>query len=335
MIGPRPGSFSVVMKRAQLLLRAADRYQQGHPWLAVAVATWKKFGDDQAGNLAALIAYYAFASIFPLLLVFVSVLDLVLKNNEQLRQKLINSALKQYPVVGQQLQVHGLHRTGLALAIGLIGTFLGARGVASAAQNALNSVWEVPMVNRPGFPWQILRSLGLIVVIGPGMVATVVLSSLAGGTGHVISGTLATIAATAVSLLLNIGLFWLAFRLATSGSVATRDLRLSAILAAIAWQILQSFGGYFVAHQLANNSAYGVFGVVLGLLAWLYLEAQLTLYLVELNVVRARRLWPRSVVPPPLTDADLEAYRLYAKASQRRKGIELDIREVPEEGEDA
>jgi membrane protein len=315
------------MDAVKRLLRAADGIQQGRPWLAVPVATWKKFGDDQAGNLAALIAYYAFASIFPLLLVLVTVLDLVLRNDATLRQQVLHSALSQYPVIGTELtkNVTGLHKTGLALVIGLIGTFLGARGVASAAQNALNSVWEVPMMDRPGFPWALLRSIGLIVVIGPGIIATIVLSSVAGGTGH-LGGAGERVAATAVSLVLNVGLFWLGFRLATARQVATRDLRLSAILAAVGWQILQLAGGYFIGHQLATNSAYGAFAVVLGLLAWFYLQAQLTLYMVELNVVRARRLWPRSLAPPPLTDADVRAYELYAAAGQRRKDVEVDVR---------
>jgi len=315
------------MDRIKRLLRAADRLQQRRPWLAVPVATWKKFSDDQAGNLAALIAYYAFASIFPLLLVLVTVLDIVLSNDPELRAKVLDSALSQYPVVGTQLlPEHGLQQTGLALAIGLILTLLAARGVANAAQNALNSVWEVPILRRPGFPWDLLRSLGLILIIGPGVIVTVVLSSLAGGTGHVLSGAGAYIAATAVSLILNVGLFWLGFRLATASEIATRDLLLSAVVAAVAWQILQSLGGYFVGHQLKSTSAYGVFGIVLGLLAWFYLQAQITLYVVELNVVRVRRLWPRSLDPPPLTEADLRAYRLYARAEQHREEVEIDVR---------
>ncbi len=313
------------MNRIQDLLRTADRTQQGRRWLAIPVATWKKFGDDQAGNLAALISYYAFASIFPLLLVFVTILDLALANNPAERAKLENSALSQYPVVGNDLlkHVHGLSGTGFALAIGLILALLAARGVANAAQNALNSVWEVPLMRRPGFPWNQVRSLALVLVIGPGILATIVLSSLAGGTGHVISGVLAHILTVALSLVLNVGLFWLGFRIATAKEVATRDLRLSAILAAVAWQVLQVLGGYFVAHAVNSNSAYGVFGVVLGLLAWFYLEAQITLYVVELNVVRVRRLWPRSLNPPPLTDADLRSYELYAGAQQRSKEIEI------------
>src|SRR5580693_8017655 len=107
------------MNKVQRLLRAADRIQQGRPWLAVPFATWKKFGDDQAGNLAALIAYYAFAAIFPLLLVFVTILDLVLRSNPGLHDRLLHSALSQYPVVGKDLlgHVHALNQTGLALAI--------------------------------------------------------------------------------------------------------------------------------------------------------------------------------------------------------------------------
>ena len=323
-------------------MRTADRTQQGRPWLAIPVATWKKFGDDQAGNLAALISYYAFASIFPLLLVFVTILDLVLANNPAERVKLENSALSQYPVVGNDLlkHVHGLSGAGFALAIGLILALLAASGVASAAQNALNSVWEVPLMRRPGFPWNRLRSLALVLVIGPGILATIALSSLAGGTGHVISGLLAHILTVALSLVLNVGLFWLGFRIATAKEVATRDLRLSAILAALAWQVLQVLGGYFVAHAVNSNSAYGVFGVVLGLLAWFYLEAQITLYVVELNVVRVRRLWPRSLNPPPLTDADRRSYQLYAGAQQRTKEIEVVTRpaardEAPQEARPA
>jgi membrane protein len=323
------------MNAVKRLLAAADRLQQSRPWLAVPVATWKKFGDDQAGNLAALIAYYAFAALFPLLLVFVTVLDLVLKDNAALRGRLLHSALSQYPVIGGELShnVHSLNKTGLALALGLILTFLGARGVASAVQNAMNSVWEVPIMDRPGFPWSLLRSLGLILVIGPGVIATTALSSIAGGTGH-LGGAGARVAATAVSLLLNMALFWLGLRIATAGDVTWRDLRLSAILAAIAWQALQLAGGYFIGHQLASNSAYGAFAVVLGLLAWLYLEAQLTLYVVELSVVRARRLWPRSLTPPPLTDADLKAYRLYAGAEQRRAEVKVDVQHEDPPGEE-
>jgi membrane protein len=308
-----------------MLMERADRLQQRNRVLAVTIATWKKFSDDSAGNLAALIAYYAFASIFPLMLVAVTILDIIGKNNASLR-----SALKNYPVIGPQLQssvTHGLTKTGLALVIGILLTVYGARGVATAMQKAMNTVWAVPQFRRPKMPWSLLRSLGLIAVIGPGVLATITLSSVAGGAGH-FGGALARVLATLISLVLNVGLFWLGFRLATSREVPARDLRLSAILAAIAWQLLQLLGGYFLGHQLKTNSAYGTFGVVLGLLAWFYLQAEITLYVVELNVVRARQLWPRSLNPPPLTDADMRAYQLYADGGRHRADVEVAVSQV-------
>jgi membrane protein len=316
---------------ARSLLQKADSLQQRHPWLAVPVATWKKFSDDQAGNLAALIAYFAFASLFPLLLVAVTILDIVLRHDAHLREQLIKSALHSYPVVGPQLEnsgIHGMTRTGLALVIGLLLTAYASLGVATAMQNAMNTAWGVPQFRRPRFPWSKVRSLGVILILGPGQIITISLSSIAGGAGH-LSGALGRVAATLVAVLLNIGLFWIGFRIATATEVRGRDMRLGAILAAVVWQVLQSVGGYFVGHQLHTNSAYGVFAVVLGLLAWFYLEAQITLFVVELDVVRARRLWPRTIAPPPISEADLRAYQLYAKASQRRPELDIEVRPAP------
>jgi len=312
---------------AERLARRADSYQQRHAWLAFPVAAWKKFGDDQAGNLAALIAYYAFVSLFPLMLVLVTVLDIMLRGNTALRQRVV-TAVGSYPVIGPQLKgVHPLQETGIALVIGLVLTFLGARGVANAAQNALNSAWLVPFASRPGFPLNQIRSIALILVVGLGEIATIILSGFAGSAGHVLGGAAGRIGAIVVSLVLNVLLFWAGFRLATASAVSTRELRLGAVIAAIAWQALQLLGGYFLTHSLHRSSAlYGVFGVVLGLLAWLYLQAQLTLYAVEINVVKARRLWPRSLVPPPLTPQDVTAYQLYAQAERRRQDIDIEVR---------
>ncbi len=322
------------MIQPQSLLQDADRLQQRHAWLAFPLAAWRKFADDRAGYLAALIAYYAFVSLFPLFLATVTVLDLVLAGHPELRERVVTSALAGYPVIGPQLKsnVHALSSTGVALAIGLAGTVLGARGLALATQNALNSAWAVPFTRRPLLAASLLRSLGLITVVGPLELATLVLSGLAGGAGHVLTGVGARIGAIAISLALNVGVFWLAFRLATAPQVRTRQLLLGAVIAATCWQVLQVSGGYLLSHQVARYSAlYGVFAVVLGLLAWLYLQAQITLYAIEVNVVRAYRLWPRSVLRPRfvplsrLTEADVRAYRLYAEAQQRQPGIGVEL----------
>lgn len=311
------------MKWVKQLICAADRAQQRRSWLAFAVAVWKKFSDDQAGNLAALVAYFTFASLFPLLLVFVTVLAIVLQSDPALRQHLLHTAFGQFPVIGPQLRhnINSLNGTGIALAAGLILTFLGARGVANAAQNAMNTVWAVPMARRPGFPWNQLRSIGFVVAVGLGLVITSTLSGIAAG-ASVLPGPATAAGAFVVSYALNVGVFWLGFRLATAKEVRTRDLLLGAVLAALTWQLLQTFGTYLVSHQVAH-SPYGTFGLVLGLLAWLYLQAQFTLYAVEVSVVRAHRLWPRSLAPPP-TEEDRKALQLYARSQQRRPGEQID-----------
>ena len=312
---------------ASNLARTVDRIQQDRRWLAIGVATWKKFSDDQAGNLAALVAYYAFASLFPLLLVAYTVLDLLAKGSPTLAKRLTD-ALGKYPFV-KDLGVHGLNRAGLALVVGILLTLYASLGVANAIQNAMNTAWGVPKYKRPGFPKNQLRSLGLIALLGPGEILTIALSTIAGGAGH-LGGTGGEAAAVVVALVLNIGLFLLGFRMATSREVPTRDLRLGAILAAIAWQILQILVSRGIL-RFHTNSAYGQFAIVLTLLAWFYLQAQITLYLVELDVVRARRLWPRSLAPPPVTDADVHAYQAYAEASQLRPDLKVTVDHVPQQ----
>src|SRR5215467_15867492 len=216
------------MKLVDDLLDRADDFQRGRSWLAFLVAVSKKFSEDNAGNLAALIAYYAFVAIFPLLLVFVTLLDIAVRHDPHLRQRLITSALSAYPVIGAQIRssVSPLHSTGLALAVGLIGALLGARGVAAAIQQALNTVWAVPLDRRPAFPWSALRSVGLVVVIGVGQMVTALLSGVAGGIGHLLPGALAAVGTIAVAFAANIGIFWLSFRLATAKEVSWRALRL-------------------------------------------------------------------------------------------------------------
>ncbi len=184
--------------RVRRIVLAVDRAQQDRPWLAIGVATYKKFSDDQAGNLAALISYYAFASIFPLLLVAYSILDIIARGSSAVAGHL-TQALKNFPVVGHTLGEsvnQGLGKTGFALAVGIVLTLYASRGVATAMMNAMNAAWEVPQYRRPGFAKALLRSFGLIAVIGPGQLITIALSTIAGGTGH-LGGFLAEVGGVA------------------------------------------------------------------------------------------------------------------------------------------
>jgi len=278
---------------------AMDRFQSRRPWAAVPVAVLRKSSDDQAGYLAALICYFGFVALFPLLLIFVTILDVTLKSHPELHRDLLNSALTQYPVIGDQINnsLGEVSGTGLQLGVGIGVLLLGTRGVTFAMQNALCQVWEISRPERPNFLKRALYGLALVVAIGIGLVVTSFLSGIAGGAGHFLSGFGAHVGAVAISLTLNVCVFWLAFGLATMRRVPWRDLRRGAMLAAIVWQVLQVTGGYAVTHTLQRASTlYGTFGVVLGLLGWLYLQATVTVHCAEVDAVLAKGRWPRSLL---------------------------------------
>lgn len=117
MFGTREGSDDPVNG----IERPARRVQQRHSSTSFPVEVVKKFGDDRASDLAALMAYFAFFSLFPLLLALVTVLGLGLRNNPSLQQRVLDSALSQFPIIGDQLAVQGLSGSVVALVVGLAG----------------------------------------------------------------------------------------------------------------------------------------------------------------------------------------------------------------------
>jgi membrane protein len=276
------------------LLGKLDEYQRHHAWLGFPIAVVKKFGDDEAGKQAALIAYYGFFSLFPLMLVMVTVLGFLLGHNSSLQKDVVNSVFSRFPIIGDQIRnnVTSLHGSGVALAVGIVGSLWGGLGVVQAAQGAMNTVWHIPRKKRPNFIKSRLRALALLLVLGVGVIATTLLTGVAtAGTGH----SLATkVIALVISTAMNFGVFLAAFKLLTVADVSWRRLVPGAVVAAAAGVILQALGGYIVGHTFKGaSSTYGTLGVVIALLSWIYLQAQVTLLAAEINTVRVMHLWPR------------------------------------------
>ncbi|HET8525957.1 MAG TPA: YihY/virulence factor BrkB family protein [Actinomycetota bacterium] len=293
--------------------------------MAFPYAVLKKFGDDQAGNLAALIAYYGFFSLFPLMLVLVTVLGMVLQGNPELQEWIRSSALANFPVIGPEIDhnVRALGGSGVTVAIGVAVALWAGIGVLKVMQTAMNTVWNVPFRHRPNFLKTLLRAAIMLVVLALITIA----AAVAGGVGSGNDNVLLSILWVAISLLLNFLLFMLAFRILTSEDLSWRDVWVGAAVAAIAWTALQAFGGYIVRHQLQGaTQTYGTFATVIGLLAWIYIGAQVTLLAAEVNVVKKRRLWPRAIVQPPLTDADTRALVSYARQEERRPEEDVTVR---------
>ena len=276
-------------------LRAIDRFQRASRPLRFPIAVYKKMDDDEAGQLTALIAYYGFVSLFPLLLVFVTVLGFVLEGDRGAREEIIHSTLGQFPIIGTQLQqnVHSLQGSGLALAVGLVGSLLGGLGIAGALQNAFNQVWEIPRERRPNFVAWRLRGLAMLVLLA--LLAILSTAATAFVTAEV-AGTAAAVGGVLLALASNLLLFFTAFRLLTAREIATRQLLPGVVFGALVWQLLQHVGGYYVDHVIRHaKDTSGLFAFVLGLLAWLYLGGLVTVVAAEINVVRARKLWPRNL----------------------------------------
>jgi membrane protein len=294
-------------------LLAFDRFQQRHASLAMPIGVARKFGDDQGGNLAALIAYRAFFSLFPLLLLLTTVLGYVLAGNPELRQEAVDSVLAQFPVIGEQIEVGSLQGNGVALAVGIAGSLWAGFGVVLATERALDRVWAVPHRERSDFLRSRLRALALLSVLGALTIVSTVASGLVGGG----AGLLGPIGGIAVSIGLNLLVFGALFSLLGSRPASLTVVLPGVVLAAVCWAGLQLVGGYFVSHQIRNATpAYGTFALVLGLLVWVHLGALLTVLSAELNVVRARRLWPRSLLGVA-RDEDERVMRALAEAEAR------------------
>lgn len=322
------------MNAIRQILRRLDAFQQATPPLAFAWAVVKKFGDDSAGSLAALIAYYGFLSLFPLLLVLITILGLVV--TPTLAHEIVKSALGQFPIIGPQLAgpkgVHSLREGSvIGLILGLIGLLWGSLGITQAAQNAMAQVWNVPGVKRPGLVPRLGRGFGFLVLLLIDVLATTVLAGFATFAGL---GPAPRLGSAVLAILVDIALFIAAFRVLTPRPVRTRELLVGAAVAGIAWAGLQLGGTALVAHQLKHSSQiYGYFGSILGLLSFLYLAAEITMYAAELNVVRARRLYPRSMVPPPMTKADRLVLGDISKATAKRPEQSVEVSFADEIGQ--
>ena len=299
-------------------VRQADRFQQRHVVLAFPWAVAQKFGDDQAGGKAALMAYYGLFALFPLLLLLATVLGFALAGDPALREQLIDSALGNIPVIGADLrsEVHPLEGNTAALVIGIVGTLYGSLGVGFAAQNAMNTVWNIPYVHRPSLGTRYARTLAVIGLLGLASVSSTVLAAFATAVAR---GWGVTVVAIAGSALVNLGLFLLAFMVLTAEPLRAREVAVGALVATVFWEVLELVGTWYVARGLRTATpTYGVFAVVITLLSWLYLGSQLVLWAAEINVVLRYRLWPRSVTRPPLTRADRKVLRRLAEMEVRR-----------------
>jgi membrane protein len=300
----------------QRVLEAINTFQLSNPITAVIYAVIKKYGDDNASYYGAIITYYGFLSLFPLLIVATTVTNFIAQYNSAIRGQVVTVINTYFPIVGSQVQtsIHSSGRLGLALFVTLIITFYGARGVADATQYVLNQLWQAPRTRLPSFLKALLTSFLMIIIGGLGVLIAAILSSVATAAGH---SLFLTSLSTIISSVILFGVFAFIMTIGSAARHSFRDNIPGAVVAAVGLQVLQTLGGYLITHQLHNlQGAYGHFALVLAILFWLYLQAEVFLYAVELNTVLALQLWPRSLLSTSLTAADKKIQRMYVDSDR-------------------
>ena len=306
-----------------------DEFQRRNKVVGFPLAVVYKFFDDQGPYLAAILTYYGFIAIFPLLLIASSLLGFLLQGDPEMQARLLDSALSQFPIVGTQLgRPEGLQGSTSAVVIGSLAALYGVLGLGQAAQHALNVSWAVPRNSRLNPVISRVRSFFLLSAAGLAVVLITFLTGVAGNLGALgvelgwLSwlGTVFSIAVTAVMLALMM-------RYTTARRPSFRVSLPGAVVIAVLWQLLQVLGKTYVSRIVGEVSEMnGIFAVVLGLIALLYLAAAIGVLGLEVNVVINRHLFPRALLAPftdsvRLTEADRRAYASYAKA-QRHKGFQ-------------
>ena len=299
------------------IIASIDGWQRRHALGGIPLAVLKKFGEDRASSLAALVAYYAFFSLFPLLLAFISILGFILEDNPSLRADVVDTALARIPVVGAELRdaVHPLTGSGIALVVGLGGALWAGLGVTLALGRAFAEIWDTPHLEQPSGLKARARGLAVLAILGATLIASTAAAGLAVGGG--IGPAAERGAAIAGSLAVNVVALLTVFALLTPRPRPVRDLLPGVGLAAVAALVLQSLGGWYVDHAIADASAiYGTFALVIGLLSWFWLSSHLLLVAAEVNAVLRWHLWPRALTGE-LEPADRLALRRFAEATRR------------------
>ncbi|MEP6972785.1 MAG: YihY/virulence factor BrkB family protein [Actinomycetota bacterium] len=292
-----------------------DAWQQRHRVVAFPAAVIRKFGDDRGSSLAALISYYGFFSIFPLLMVLDTGAAFILHGNQQLQRRVLDSALAEFPLIGEQVRsnVGTIKGSAFLLIFGVAGAVWAGLAVLTSLRSAMDEVWDVPRRERATFAERLIRGLEALAALGLMVFATTATAGIASALGS----WKAVATGLAISATLNVATMAVIFRTSTSARISWHDVLPGAVAAGVVWTLLQAIGVFIVdRHIRGASNTYGTFAVVIGLLTWLYLGAQLTMLAAELNVVRCRKLWPRSLFPPPTRPEDEQALTFQARQEE-------------------
>ena len=304
-----PGRFAQLGRRL-------DETQQRHPVLGFPIAVGMKYGDDEGIRHAALLTYYGFLSIIPLLLLVVAVLTEVLRGDPELRNQIITAIVPPQFTATVEAAFAALPSSGLPLVLSIVGLLVTSLGIVNSAFHTLNQVAAVPRRMRAPMHLRYLRVVIAVLLLLLCAIGIGVLAVLTGSLDSV--PTVARIASALGTVVLTFLLLW-----GTAALLLPRGVRLSsvwpaALTGALVITGILALAASVLPHLIARAGAgYGSFATIVGIFTLLFVLGQVLVIAAEIAVVRRRRLWPRSLDPARPTDADRRALTALARAQER------------------
>ena len=316
-----------------------DQIQRRYRLLSFPHAVFKRYGEDHGGWLGALISYYGFFSLFPLLVVFVTVATWALGSRPDLLHTVLQAVWSNVPFAASVLQQNVEQEVGklegntwVAVA-SLLVMLWGGVGVVRVLQDGVNTVWGVARYRRPGFFPKIARSAAILGLLGLGLVASGVVAGLTVTVEFPVAG-LVLVAVVTVGLTSAITV--VVYHLSIAAPVSNAEVAPGAIMMGLGTYGLTLIAGIYVQRVIARASGiYGPFATTIGLLAYVSLVVQLFVVATEVNVVRSKTLWPRSLTGRALGEPDARAIDLTLQRERLLSRQQLTERGLPEAEIDA
>lgn len=282
------------MKLITSIKQKIDNYQRRNSLVGFSYAVIKKYGEDEVGKKAALLTYYGFLSIFPLLLIITTLISIFTANDPQAQATATETISRYIPAIGDQLynQIHSINKNGFALIGALLFTVYGARGAVESFRESAKNIWQEP-IRSENIAKKVARS-SLILFIG---VAGLTIASVATGfvsdTGNSI---LIKLASVTVNIFVLYWVFIVVLKISLDRKIRVKKIRTGALMAAAGLVTLQIVGGVIITQQLKTlDTLYSVFALPLGLMFWVYLQSQVVYLSVVASVVSQKKLWPRAI----------------------------------------
>lgn len=262
-------------------------YREKWHWFDVAVETLDGWRRHQGGKNASLLAFFTFLSIFPLILAAITILGFLLDGNEDLRQRLIDGAMAEIPVIGDEIasDPNAISGNWFGLVVGLGGALWSSTRAFVGFQSAIDDTWEVPLDGRASMPIARGKALVGLAIIGASQVGSIAITSIVSAADlPVASGVLLQASTFALNIVVLGSMYWFL----TSASVSWRRVWPGAIPAGIILTLLQIFGTRLVQRFAEGSESFATVNTIIGLITWLSLVGIVTVMFAEFNAALVR-----------------------------------------------